>query len=284
MAFAVLTLTSCGGNDDSAQQTTATATPTPTPEPTPTPTPEPDEPDNGEGDEEYEEEVEDIVLDEATYVLLMSSYFVDEFEFLVDYILELFEDLGFILDENDFLLWLEEFYEVVHYVEEISNELIEMSLLVPAALLDTHINFVAAVNAIYSAMLDVDDALAAGILGSEELMWAGIENFIVNLVIANVLWTEALFGIGLYVPAFDLTLAGGWMSEDGLVYEFFINSMGERTIGGVGEIFEFEIIDDVIIMEFMTHVEAWYIEFAGNDLVFASDDFPGFVFPFTRVW
>jgi hypothetical protein len=182
--LAIFALTACGGSDDPAPSPSPTpALETPTPPATPaTPTRPPETP-----------AVPEAPSDDADYYeyyFAVMHYTVLLFEDIMEELVELIDILEWIETDEEFLEWLEFLGLFGQVIDATVDELIEFSAYAPAEFLDAHDALTLAVEMVYESLHDLDFALAAGILGDYDAMWDGIEDFIVNLVTAGLVWDE----------------------------------------------------------------------------------------------
>jgi hypothetical protein len=181
--LAIFALTACGGSDDPA--------PSPSPSPaleTPTPPTTPDAPTTPEVPVAPEVPADDA--DDYEYYFTVMHYTVLLFEDIMEELVELIEVLEWLETDEEFFEWLELFAIFGAVIDATVDELIEFSAYAPAEFLDAHDALTYAVDFVYESLHDLDFALAAGILGDYDAMWDGIEDFLVNLVTAGIIWDE----------------------------------------------------------------------------------------------
>jgi len=112
-------------------------------------------------------------------------------------------------------------------VAEAIIELDSASPYVPDEYLESHLLIVASVSLFLESMLELDLALAAGILGDDDAMWVGIDGFAINLAAAFALWDEALYGPVTHAPI----LIGTWSWVDTPEWVWIFNEDGTGSGG-----------------------------------------------------
>jgi len=160
-------------------------------------------------DEADEAEATQDEVDVYEYVAAMNE-FIWAFEDLVEYLFYLIEITEDIETDGDLVDWITEF-EIIKEATGIALEdLIEAVDLAPEEYLEAHIAITTAVLLIYEAMVELENALIAAILGEGDF-WDGIESFVVNILAADYLWSQAV-GVGELDPA----IIGVWAWEEGI--------------------------------------------------------------------
>jgi len=237
----VLALAACGNNEPEPEPTPE-PTPIATPEPTPEPEPEP------EPDVEEDDDIEETGdLDPAAYVAAMEEFIV-AFEGLMEALGMLVGELSFIETDEEMLDWVDAFELVMHAVFVSEEELMALTPYAPEDYLDAHILITAAVSLISDSLEDLDDALVAGIMGDDAAMNAGVDSFLINLLAADILWNEAIYGPN--AGTLDAALLGtwGWDEYPAWAYTFEIDGTGQRIIGDLTETFVWETIGNVELL------------------------------------
>jgi len=190
-----LALTACNSSNDTEPEPTPIATPEPTPEPEiQEPEETPDE-ENVEEESEVYEAPETEGLDSQAaineYVAAMNEFIV-AFEDLTEFLFYLIEMLDYIETDEDLFDWIEAFEIIKNAVAISIDELTESALLAPEEYMDSHILIAAAVYLIYESMVELDNGLAAAVVGDYDSFWLGIEGFLINFLAADMLWEEAV--------------------------------------------------------------------------------------------
>jgi len=197
VSIMLVALGACG--NDSEPEPTPEPTPIATPEPTPTPEPEPEEePEVEDEDEEYEvpeepDDIADLDGDLEAYLAAMGEFIV-AFEDLMDVLFDLVELLDYIETDEDFVDWVDAFEIIKHAVAVSEAELTASALLAPMEYMESHIMIAAAVSLVYDSMVELDHALLAALMGDDDALWAGVEGFVINILAADMLWEEAIYG------------------------------------------------------------------------------------------
>jgi hypothetical protein len=272
MAFA---FAACGGNSTPATPATPpapiqTAAP-PTPAPTPAPeVPVPVNPDLGEGGGD--------VMDVAEYLAAMTDIIVG-FEELVDYVFFLLELMHSIESEDDLLAWAEEFFDAKDIIDFLADALDESAFYAPDEFLHDHLMITAAVTLVYESLVELDFALEAAFLGNYDALMAGVENFMVNMAVAGLLWIETVGGT---VDPALLGATWGMIDAPDWIYVFNADHTGVRGVVGAQEVFEWETAFGQILMHTAAGIEHWAYIIIGDLLIFESMQVDGLSFYFAR--
>jgi len=237
LAVMIIAFTACGGNNNqptptpnptAPPATQAPATPEP---PTPTPVPIPSEP---------ESVVQPDVIDEMD-VMTSAEYleeinlFIDVFEELIEDMFEFIELLEEIETDEQMMIWIDAFEIVKESIYLAAEALESATPYVPDEHLESHLLIIAAMGVYLDALLELDVALGAAILGDEDAFWAGLENFAINLAVAFAVWDEALYGPMTHAPI----LFGIWGWEEMPEWVWIFNEDGTGSAGTPGEMQNF---------------------------------------------
>jgi len=176
-AVMLFALAACGNNDNDNNTTPATT-------PAETTVAAPDVPE--------ETTVATTNADASAYLAAMDE-FVVAFEDLMDILADMIEELEYLVTDEEVMDWIYDFELMHNEIGAVADILASITEFVPDEYFDSHVLVTLAVAAVYEAMWALDASLAAGILGDEEAMWAGIEAFIFNLLAADELWMEAVY-------------------------------------------------------------------------------------------
>ena len=217
--------------------------------------PEPDETPEAEEISESEaiEEDSNNQADVEAYIASM-NVFIAAFEELTGVLFDLTEALDHIETDDDLLEWINVF-EIIKYAVSVSaDELTQTAHLAPEEYMESHILIAAAVLLIYDSMVELDHALVAAVSGDYDAFWAGIEGFLVNILAADMLWseaiygeTEAIFGLGQQYPA--LVGTWGWEEAPEWAYTFNSDGTGTRVISDVSESFLWETVGNELWLD-----------------------------------
>jgi len=264
----VLALAACNNSSEPEP------TPEPTPVATPEPTPEPEE------EEPEAEEVEEVFAEDepdAEAYLAAMLVFIDAFEELTVVLFELIEVLDYVETDEELLEWIDAFELIMHAMAVSEEELTSAALLAPEEYLESHILLTAAVSLMHDSMVEFDNALLAAVHGDYDAFWEGIEGFVINMVAADLLWNEAIYGPqdGQVDPA----LVGVWGWEDYLpwAYTFNADGTGHRVLPDGEEAFTWEADGNELWLDRGTgtpadelRIEHWSYSIAGDVLTIES--------------
>lgn len=232
--------------------------------------------------EESEADDTNAQADVEAYIAAM-NVFISAFEELTAVLLDLTEALDYIETDDDLLEWINAFELIKYAVAVSADELTDAAHLAPEEYMESHILIAVAVTLIYDSMVELDHGLVAAIEGNYDAFWAGIEGFLINILAADMLWseavyggqTDAVFGFGQQYSA--LVGTWGWEEVPEWAYTFNSDGTGTRVISDVSESFLWETVGNELWLDRGANVpggelryEQWAFDISGDMLILTS--------------